>query len=94
MYSSIRRHGGKVWITLPRHRGVGEGGAGGAVAPLTFESMPPSLLKACPQTPLEGGVLRTPPSRGVFLTRPLSSQLAPTPLRHNISCQFLLTTIT
>jgi len=35
-------------------RGIGEGGAGGAVVP--------PLLKACPQTPLEGGVLHTPPS--------------------------------
>ena len=82
MYSSIRRHGGKVWITLPRHRGVGEGGAGGAVAPLTFESMPPD-------SPRRGRAMHTP-----FLTRPLSSQLAPTPLRHNISYQLLLTTIT
>ena len=48
-------------------RGVGEGGAGGAVAP--------PLLKAGGPDPLEGACYLRP-----FLTRPPSSQLAPTPL--------------
>ena len=40
--------------------------------------VPPQLLKACPQTPLEGGVRST---HAPFLTHPPSSQLAPTPLQ-------------
>ena len=49
-------------------RGVGEGGGRGGSCPPTFVSMPPD-------PPRRGRAMHAP-----FLTRPPSSQLAPTPL--------------
>ena len=60
-------------------RGVGEGGAGGAVAP-------PPTFESWGAQPLQFFASLCAP----FLTRPPSSQLAPTPLYSSVSMKWLV----
>ena len=69
-----------AYYSINAYRGVGKGGAGGAVAP--------PLLKAGELSPTSFSHATHAP----FLTRPPSSQLAPTPLAYDVAPLLILLT--